>query len=266
MALADVLDTRPALRPPIDRAREGSGHGAVLSDVVSVLVREHEVAAGAVGGRGGVAAEDDPVFAAEVTGLGFEAAVEPELERGVELDRQQVHLGAVDEGRDRVRDRLRVGGIALLLTVGADVDGDRSAAAVGQHVAPARGRRRDAAPRRRPGPRGQHRAAAPPGAARRRRPAAPRAGSHPRRPGPRGEGSWLCPRAPLPGACSRSGTRSYLVGGGRQRGRERPARQPHAAAGRGTGPARAAPRPAHPVRREVEQGLPGIGPDPTVGG
>ena len=85
---------------------EGRRHVAVLGDVVAVLVGEHEVAGSRRRGVGFlVAADDDLVLAAEVAGLGVEAAVEAELECGVELDREQVDLGAVDQRADEVGDR-----------------------------------------------------------------------------------------------------------------------------------------------------------------
>src|SRR6185437_9848077 len=86
-AAADVLVARPARRAPIDRRWEGRRPLAVAGDVVTVLVGEHELAAGAFRRRGVVAPDHDPVLTAVVAGLGAVAAVEFDLGRGVELDR-----------------------------------------------------------------------------------------------------------------------------------------------------------------------------------
>ena len=72
-------------------------------DVVAVLVGEDEFAARAVGRRRLVAADDDLVLAAVVAGLGAEAAIEFHLGWRVELDSEQLHLGAVDQRAEEVR-------------------------------------------------------------------------------------------------------------------------------------------------------------------
>ena len=104
---------------------KGAGISRCGGDVVPVLVGEDEVEGRAVAVGFLVAADDDLVLADEVAGLGAEAAVEAELEFGVELDGEQVDLVAVDQRADEVGDPLRVGHVAALRAGGGDRDRDR---------------------------------------------------------------------------------------------------------------------------------------------
>src|SRR5689334_18968011 len=154
LSLANPLDARPALRAPVDRAAERSRHHAVFGDVMTVLVGEHEVEARAVAVLFLVAADDDLVFAAEVAGLGAEAAVEAKLVFGVELDGEQADLVAVGERADEAGDLLRIGDVAGGHARFGDGDVDSRAAAVTDRVALRRRGRRY--PRRRRAGLSQH--------------------------------------------------------------------------------------------------------------
>ena len=96
-APADVLVARPASACP-NRSPPGTAAGFLGGGRRDGRTRERRrFAARPVGGARVVAVEDDLVFAGVVTGLGAVAAIEFDLRRGVELDGEQFHLGAVDQ-------------------------------------------------------------------------------------------------------------------------------------------------------------------------